>query len=186
MGELKSSGKSFDISKWEVQHAWEKVKANQGCRQGGRMLARGFRERSENSCTRSGTQCPRAVIFRRRCWPSKYRSRMVRSPGSGCAHCGRSGRANSGGRAVGGEGRADLPLRFVRLPAGTVGAGCGGRVPTSVLEIRLGDPFGHPEVLRQRVMGSHRQGGGGPYRCPVGVAVCQAVAECRCGRPMGR
>ncbi len=28
MGELKSSGKSFEISKWEVQHAWEKVKAN--------------------------------------------------------------------------------------------------------------------------------------------------------------
>jgi retron-type reverse transcriptase len=30
MGELKSSGKSFEISKWEVQNAWEKVKANMG------------------------------------------------------------------------------------------------------------------------------------------------------------
>ena len=30
MGELKSSGKSFEISKWEVQHAWEKVKVNKG------------------------------------------------------------------------------------------------------------------------------------------------------------
>ena len=30
MGELKSSGKSFEISKWEVQHAWEKVRANKG------------------------------------------------------------------------------------------------------------------------------------------------------------
>ena len=30
MGELKSSGKSFDISKWEVLEAFEKVKANQG------------------------------------------------------------------------------------------------------------------------------------------------------------
>jgi hypothetical protein len=30
MGELKSSGKSFEISKWEVQRAWEKVRANQG------------------------------------------------------------------------------------------------------------------------------------------------------------
>jgi RNA-directed DNA polymerase len=30
MGELKSSGKSFEISKWEVQRAWEKVKANKG------------------------------------------------------------------------------------------------------------------------------------------------------------
>jgi RNA-directed DNA polymerase len=30
MGELKSSGKSFDISKGEVHDAWEKVKANKG------------------------------------------------------------------------------------------------------------------------------------------------------------
>ncbi|MGP3966015.1 group II intron reverse transcriptase/maturase [Nonomuraea sp. 3N208] len=30
MDELKSSGKSFDISKWEVWKAWEKVKANKG------------------------------------------------------------------------------------------------------------------------------------------------------------
>jgi group II intron reverse transcriptase/maturase len=30
MGELKSSGKSFEISKWEVQEAYEKVKANKG------------------------------------------------------------------------------------------------------------------------------------------------------------
>jgi RNA-directed DNA polymerase len=30
MGELKSSGKPFEISKWAVQQAWEKVKANEG------------------------------------------------------------------------------------------------------------------------------------------------------------
>jgi RNA-directed DNA polymerase len=30
VSELKSSGKSFDISKWEVWEAWEKVKANKG------------------------------------------------------------------------------------------------------------------------------------------------------------
>jgi group II intron reverse transcriptase/maturase len=30
VGELKSSGKSFEISKWEVQEAYEKVKANRG------------------------------------------------------------------------------------------------------------------------------------------------------------
>jgi RNA-directed DNA polymerase len=28
--ELKSSGKSFEISKWEVWEAWKKVKANKG------------------------------------------------------------------------------------------------------------------------------------------------------------
>ena len=30
MDALKSSGKSFEISKWEVQEAYEKVKANKG------------------------------------------------------------------------------------------------------------------------------------------------------------
>jgi len=30
MSELKSAGKSFEISKWEVWEAWEKVKANKG------------------------------------------------------------------------------------------------------------------------------------------------------------
>ena len=30
MNELKSPGKPFEISKWAVQEAWEKVKANKG------------------------------------------------------------------------------------------------------------------------------------------------------------
>jgi RNA-directed DNA polymerase len=30
VGELKPAGKPFEISKWEVQGAWEKVKANKG------------------------------------------------------------------------------------------------------------------------------------------------------------
>lgn len=30
MSELKSLGKSFVISKWEVQEAWEKVRKNRG------------------------------------------------------------------------------------------------------------------------------------------------------------
>src|SRR6476646_5894800 len=30
VGELKAPGKPFEISKWEVREAWEKVKANKG------------------------------------------------------------------------------------------------------------------------------------------------------------
>ena len=92
------------------------------------------------------------------------------------AHRGRPGRADGGGRAVGAEGGADVPSGFLRLSAGTVGAGRGGRVPAAVLEQRLGDRSGHPEVLRQRAVGPGRQGGGGQHRPAVGVAVCEAVA----------
>ena len=47
MGELKPPGKPFDISKWEVQDAWEKVKANKGAPGVDKVDARGIRVRSE-------------------------------------------------------------------------------------------------------------------------------------------
>ena len=159
----------------------------QGCRRRGWMLHRGFREGSEEQSVQGlESNVLGELLSAAGAGRGDTEAAWRWSPGSGCAHCGRSGRANSGGRAVGAGGRADLPLRFVRLPARTVGAGCGGRVPTSVLEIRLGDRFGHPEVLRQRVVGSHRQGGGGAHGPTVGVAVCEAVASMRrCSRPTG-
>ena len=39
-----------------------------------------------------------------------------------------------------------------------------GGMPAAVLEERLGDRFGHPEVLRHRASRSHGKGGGGPRR----------------------
>ena len=63
MGELKSPGKSFEISKQEVWEAFQKVKANKGA-PGWTGGARGVRVRSEEqSLSRSGTGCPRAVYF---------------------------------------------------------------------------------------------------------------------------
>ena len=47
MGELKPPGKPFDISKWEVQEAYQKVKANKGAPGVDEGDARGFRVRSE-------------------------------------------------------------------------------------------------------------------------------------------
>ena len=34
-------------------------------------------------------------------------------------------------------------------------------MPETLLEIRLGNRFGHPEIFRQRALGPHRQSGGG-------------------------
>ena len=46
MDKLKPSGKSFDISKWEVWEAYRRVKANRGA-PGGWGDARGIREGSQ-------------------------------------------------------------------------------------------------------------------------------------------
>ena len=47
MGELKPPGKPFYISKWEVQEAYQKVKANKGAPGVDGQNARGIREGSE-------------------------------------------------------------------------------------------------------------------------------------------
>src|SRR2546430_10288322 len=49
-------------------------------------------------------------------------------------------------------------------------------MPETLLEIRLGNRFGHPEVFRQRALGPYGQSGGGPRQRAVGRAVCQALA----------
>ncbi len=54
---------------------------------------------------------------------------------------------DGGGPQAGGEGRTDLSSRLLRLPTVPVGSGRGGGMPAAVLEERLGDRFGYPEVL---------------------------------------
>src|SRR5882757_676201 len=94
--------------------------------------------------------------------------------------CGQ-GRPDGGGPQAGGEGRTDLPSRFLRVPAATVGSGRGRGMSGAVLEDRLGHRSGYSEVLRQCRSRSRGQGGGGPRRCSVGGAVCEAVAVCAVG-----
>jgi RNA-directed DNA polymerase len=49
MGELKPPGKPFDISKQEVQDAWEKVKANKGAPGVGEMTLGEFEADLKNN-----------------------------------------------------------------------------------------------------------------------------------------
>ena len=77
MGELKSSGKSFEISKWEVHEAWEKVRANKGAAGVDGCCIEDFEKDLKNNLQRSGTECPLGVTFRRRCWPWSRGPRQV-------------------------------------------------------------------------------------------------------------
>src|SRR6185437_3987 len=82
----------------------------------------------------------------------------------GADDLGQSG-PNGGSAQAGGEGRTDLSSRLLRLPTVPVSSRRGGGMPAAVLEERLGDRFGYPEVLRFRGSLAHGQGGAGPRRC---------------------
>ena len=180
MGRLKSQGKSFEISKWEVWEAFRQVKANQGAAGVDGQSVADFEADLKNNLFKiwnrmsSGSYFPPAV-------------RAVEIP-----------KQHGGGTRMLG-----IPTVADRVAQTVVARHLGVRVepvfredsygyrpgrsaldavaglPGSLLEARLGDRSGHPEVLRQRPVGPDRQGCGGAHRCPVGGAVCQAVA----GRP---
>ena len=93
------------------------------------------------------------------------------------AHRRGPGGANGGGRGVDveGRGRSSTDDSYGYRP-GRSALDAVGAMPAALLEDGLGDRFGHPEVLRQRAVGSHGQGGGGQHRSAVGGAVREPVA----------
>ena len=151
MDELKSSGKPFEISKWEVWEAYRQVKANRGAPGVDGVTHRGVREGSEEQSVQDLESDVVGDLFSasgdgggdtETAWRWDQNPRGADDRGQG--------RPDGGGPEAGGEGRADLSPGLLRLPAGPVGPGRGGGMPGAVLEERLGDRFGHPEVLRQR------------------------------------
>ena len=61
----------------------------------------------------------------------------------------RQGRADGRGHASGARVEPSVSPGLLWLPAGQVGSGRGRGMPGAVLEVRLGDRSGRPEVLRQ-------------------------------------
>ena len=139
MGELKSSGKSFDISKWEVLEAFEKVKANQGAPGVDGQGVGEFEADLKNNLYRIWNRMSSGTWF-----PPPVRAVEVPKP------------FDTGTRLLGiptvsdrvaqtvvaapdrGPGRTGLPSGFLRVPAWAVGVGRGQGVPGTLLEVRLG------------------------------------------------
>ena len=162
MNELKSSGKPFDISKREVWEAWERVKANKGAPGVDGCSIEEFEKDLKNNLYKiwnrmsSGSYFPPPVLAVEIPKPHGGGTRIL-----GVPTVARSGRPDGGCAEAGGEGRTGLPPGLLRLPAWAVRVARGRCLPQALLEKRLGDRFGYPEILRQRPLGSRRQGGGG-------------------------
>jgi retron-type reverse transcriptase len=80
VSELKSPDKPFEISKWAVQEAWEKVKANKGAPGVDEVTVEAFEADLQNNLYRFGIGCRREATFRLRCARWKYPSRMAEGP----------------------------------------------------------------------------------------------------------
>ena len=148
VGELKSSGKSFDISKWEVWEAYRKVKAN-GCAGCGRGVAGGVREGSEEQSVQD--------------LESDVLGELLSASGAGGGdteaawrwdqNSWRAHRWPTGSRKQWWPRRLEGKVEPIFHPTPTATGRTGrrldavGGMPAAVLEDRLGDRFGYPEVL---------------------------------------
>ena len=139
MDELKSHGKPFDISKWEVWEAFGKVKENQGAAGVDGVSIAGFEADLKNNLYRiwnrmsSGTWFPppvRAVEIPKPAWrrhqDARHRDRRGQGRSDRCCP------ASGGSRGTG------VPRRFLRIPARTVCPGGGRAVQAAVPEAGLG------------------------------------------------
>ena len=77
MDELKSSGKPFEISKWEVLEAYRKVQANGGAPGVDGVTLEEFEEDLKNNLYKIWNRMSSGSYFPPRCARWKYRRRMA-------------------------------------------------------------------------------------------------------------
>ena len=154
MSELKSPGKSFEISKAEVWQAWEKVKANKGAPGVDGCSIEEFEADLKNNLYKVWNRMSSGSYF-----PPPVRAvEIPKSHGGGTRILGVPTVADRVAQTVVAR-RLETRVEEIFHPdsygyrPGRARAGRGGGLPAALLEHRLGDRFGHPEVLRQRPEG---------------------------------
>ena len=85
MDELKSPGKPFEISKWAVKEAWEKVRANKGAPGVDGVTIEEFEADLQGNLYKVWNRMSSGSCFRLRCARWRYRSR--RAEARGCSGC---------------------------------------------------------------------------------------------------
>jgi hypothetical protein len=177
MGVPESSGKPFDISKRDVWDAWVKVKTNQGAPGVDEQSIADFETDLKNNLYKVWNRMSSGSYF-----PAPVRAVEILKPHGGGVHVGhpdgrRPGRPDGSGQVSGRAGGTGVPPRFLRLPPGPLGAGCGRGLPEAVLAERLGDRHRHRSVLRHRRLGPRAGRGRCAHRHRLGAAVCEALAR---------
>ena len=177
MGELKSPGKPFEISKRAVWEAWEKVKANKGAPGVDGVSIAEFEKDLKGNLYKIWNRMSSGTYF-----PPPVRAVEIPKPhggghqNSGCADRGRPDRADGGGAEAGEEGGADLPPGLLRVPAGRSAldavAACRRRCWKTdwVIDLDIRKFFDSVpwDLMVKAVEAQHRSA--------VGGAVCEAVA----------
>ena len=141
MSELKSSAKPFEISKWEVWQAYEKVKANKGAPGVDGVDLAAFESDLKNNLYKIWNRMSSGSYF-----PPPVRAVEIPKPhGGGTRILGvptvsdRIAQTVVAGRL---EEKVEpiLPSRLLRLPPGAISVGRGRGMPDALLEVRLGAP----------------------------------------------
>jgi len=186
VSELKSAGKPFEISKREVWEAWEKVRANKGAAGVDGCSIEDFEADLKNNLYKVWNRISSGSYFP----PPVLAVEIPKPHGGGTRMLGVPTIADRVAQMVVAR-RLEVKVEPIFHPGsygyrpGRSGTGRGGGLPATVLEVRLGDRSGHPEILRQRAVGPHRQGGGGQHRPAVGDPVCATVAAAPVRMPNG-
>ena len=186
-GQSESAGKPFEIPKQRVWEAYRRVTANKGAAGVDGQSIEEFEKDLRNNLYKIWNRMSSGTYFP----PPVLAVEIPKPHGGGTRILGVPTVADRVAQTVVAlalepEGRVDLP-RLLWVPAGPVGAGCGGRVSAAVLEEGLGDRSGYPEVLRQRAVGTDGQGGAGHTPSSGGCCcMCGGGWPRRCSCPTAR